>query len=72
MIARLPRLRGEVLPDSRRPLIRPRTRSVVRLLGGKDIEKELAAMAAGDGTDATALRQARRLVQKAREIGEAD
>ncbi|GAB4144341.1 MAG: DNA repair protein RecN [Planctomycetota bacterium] len=47
-----------------------RTRSSVRLLGGKEIERELAAMATGDGEDAEALRQARALVKKARE-GEA-
>lgn len=43
-----------------------RTRSAVRLLEGAEVEKELAAMAMGDGADATALQQARRLVEKAR------
>jgi DNA repair protein RecN (Recombination protein N) len=43
-----------------------RTRSGVRLLRGADVEKELAAMAMGDGADASALQQARRLVEKAR------
>jgi DNA repair protein RecN (Recombination protein N) len=38
-----------------------RTRSLVRLLRGAEVEKELAAMAIGDGTDATALQQAARL-----------
>jgi len=44
-----------------------RTRSSVRLLAGADVEKELAAMAMGDGADAAALQQARRLVEKARQ-----
>jgi DNA repair protein RecN (Recombination protein N) len=44
-----------------------RTRSFVRQLAGKDVAQELAAMATGDGDDAAALRQARRLVEKARE-----
>lgn len=44
-----------------------RTRSQVQLLRGAEIEKELAAMAIGDGADATALQQARRLVAKAKE-----
>ncbi len=44
-----------------------RTRSGVRLLHGAEVEKELAAMAMGDGADAAALQQARRLVQKAKE-----
>ena len=48
-----------------------RTRSQVRLLRGKEVERELAAMATGDDADAAALRQARRLVEKAKEIGEA-
>lgn len=43
-----------------------RTRSTVRLLAADEVEKELAAMAMGDGADATALQQARSLVQKAR------
>lgn len=47
-----------------------RTRSSVRLLKGADVEKELAAMAMGDGTDAAALQQARRLVEKAKGMGE--
>lgn len=47
-----------------------RTRAVVRLLRGKEIEQELAAMASGDDGDAAALRQARRLVARAREMGE--
>jgi DNA repair protein RecN (Recombination protein N) len=44
-----------------------RTRSSVRLLAGADVEKELAAMAMGDGADAAALQQARSLVEKARQ-----
>jgi DNA repair protein RecN (Recombination protein N) len=48
-----------------------RTRSLVRLLGGKEVERELAAMATGDESDAAALLQARRLVEKTKEIGEA-
>ncbi len=44
-----------------------RTRACVRLLKGAEVEKELAAMAMGDGADAAALQQARRLVEKARE-----
>ncbi|HEX6813440.1 MAG TPA: AAA family ATPase [Planctomycetota bacterium] len=47
-----------------------RTRSSVRLLDAGDIEKELAAMAMGDGTDKAALQQARRLVEKARSVGQ--
>ncbi len=47
-----------------------RTRSRVRQLQGGEVEKELAAMAMGDGGDAAALQQARRLVQRARELGE--
>ncbi|MCA8977929.1 MAG: AAA family ATPase [Planctomycetes bacterium] len=47
-----------------------RTRSTVRLLEPKEIEKELAAMATGDESDGASLRQARRLVAKAKEIGE--
>jgi len=47
-----------------------RTRSTVRQLRGAEIEKELAAMAMGDGTDAAALQQARRLVEKAKGMGE--
>lgn len=43
-----------------------RTRSTVRQLGPAEVEKELAAMATGDGADATALQQARRMVEKAR------
>lgn len=43
-----------------------RTRSSVRLLSGKEVERELAAMAMGDGGDAAALQQARALVKKAR------
>jgi DNA repair protein RecN (Recombination protein N) len=43
-----------------------RTRSLVRQLAPAEVEKELAAMAIGDGGDATALQQARRLVEKAR------
>jgi DNA repair protein RecN (Recombination protein N) len=46
-----------------------RTRSAIRLLQPKEVEKELAAMATGDEDDA-ALRQARRLVARARELGE--
>lgn len=48
-----------------------RTRSIVRQLAADEIEKELAAMAMGDGGDAAALQQARRLVAKAKELGEA-
>lgn len=49
-----------------------RTRSFVRLLQGAEVERELAAMATGDGGDDTALRQARRFLAKAREgTGEA-
>ncbi|MEZ6038563.1 MAG: DNA repair protein RecN [Planctomycetota bacterium] len=44
-----------------------RTRSQVRQLQRAEVEKELAAMATGDGGDQTALQQARRLVEKARE-----
>lgn len=44
-----------------------RTRSSVRLLKGAEVETELAAMAMGDGADAAALQQARRLVVKAKE-----
>jgi DNA repair protein RecN (Recombination protein N) len=47
-----------------------RTRSSVRQLRGVEVEKELAAMAMGDGTDASALQQARRLVEKAKGMGE--
>ena len=47
-----------------------RTRSSVRQLRGAEVEKELAAMAMGDGTDASALQQARRLVEKAKGMGE--
>jgi len=47
-----------------------RTRSTVRQLHGAEVEKELAAMAMGDGADAAALQQARRLVEKARGMGE--
>jgi len=43
-----------------------RTRSTVRQLDAGEVEKELAAMATGDGADTTALQQARRLVEKAR------
>ncbi|MFK7740735.1 MAG: DNA repair protein RecN [Planctomycetota bacterium] len=44
-----------------------RTRSAVRRLAVEEVEKELAAMATGDGADAASLTQARRLVEKARE-----
>ena len=44
-----------------------RTRSNVRQLRPDEVEGELAAMATGDGADASALKQARRLVEKARE-----
>lgn len=43
-----------------------RTHSTVRQLRAAEVENELAAMATGDGADATALQQARRLVEKAR------
>jgi DNA repair protein RecN (Recombination protein N) len=46
-----------------------RTLSGVRQLRSDEIERELAAMAMGDGTDAAALQQARRLVAKAKELG---
>ncbi|MBL8729349.1 MAG: AAA family ATPase [Planctomycetes bacterium] len=46
-----------------------RTLSGVRQLRGDEVERELAAMAMGDGTDAAALQQARRLVAKAKELG---
>jgi DNA repair protein RecN (Recombination protein N) len=44
-----------------------RTSSEVRQLPRGEVEKELAAMATGDGADGAALEQARRLVAKARE-----
>ena len=44
-----------------------RTSSDVRQLQREEVEKELAAMATGDGADGAALEQARRLVAKARE-----
>ena len=44
-----------------------RTRSNVRQLRPDEVEGELAAMATGDGADTAALKQARRLVEKARE-----
>jgi len=44
-----------------------RTTSNVRQLPKDEVEKELAAMATGDGSDGAALEQARRLVEKARE-----
>lgn len=44
-----------------------RTTSNVRQLPKSEVEKELAAMATGDGADGAALEQARRLVEKARE-----
>ena len=44
-----------------------RTRSTVRLLERGEVAKELAAMATGDGSDAAALKQARSLVEKARQ-----
>ncbi|MGC6488516.1 MAG: DNA repair protein RecN [Planctomycetota bacterium] len=44
-----------------------RTSSGVRQLPRDEVEKELAAMATGDGDDRAALEQARRLVAKARE-----
>lgn len=47
-----------------------RTHSTVRQLAKPEVEKELAAMATGDGTDTASLRQARRLVEKARESQE--
>lgn len=43
-----------------------RTTSDVRQLPPGEVEKELAAMATGDGDDGAALEQARRLVEKAR------
>ncbi|MBM4061871.1 MAG: hypothetical protein FJ265_12360 [Planctomycetes bacterium] len=47
-----------------------RTRSFVRQLRAGEVEQELAAMAMGDGADRAALQQARRLVEKARAMGE--
>jgi DNA repair ATPase RecN len=44
-----------------------RTRSTVRQLKRSEVAKELAAMATGDGSDASALKQDRSLVAKARE-----
>ncbi|MCK5943769.1 MAG: hypothetical protein KAI24_17425 [Planctomycetes bacterium] len=44
-----------------------RISSNVRQLRQDEVEKELAAMATGDGGDVAALEQARRLVEKARE-----
>jgi DNA repair protein RecN (Recombination protein N) len=44
-----------------------RTCSVVRQLRRNEVERELAAMATGDGSDASALKQARSLVAKARQ-----
>jgi DNA repair protein RecN (Recombination protein N) len=44
-----------------------RTQSQVRQLRPQEVEKELAAMATGDGSDASALKQARHLVEKARQ-----
>jgi DNA repair protein RecN (Recombination protein N) len=44
-----------------------RTCSIVRQLRRNEVEKELAAMATGDGSDASALKQARMLVAKARQ-----
>jgi len=46
-----------------------RTRSSVRQLRPAEVERELAAMAMGDEGDAAALKQARRLVEKAKEFG---
>ncbi|MCU0862467.1 MAG: DNA repair protein RecN [Planctomycetes bacterium] len=43
-----------------------RTRSSVRLLAANEVERELAAMAIGDGADAAALQQAARLVATAK------
>lgn len=43
-----------------------RTLSTVRQLTASEVERELAAMATGDGADAAAVQQARRLVEKAR------
>lgn len=43
-----------------------RTRSTVRQLTRSEVENELAAMATGDGSDSSALSQARSLVDKAR------
>lgn len=43
-----------------------RTASAVTVLEGAAVERELAAMAAGDGIDAAALEQARALVRRAR------
>jgi DNA repair protein RecN (Recombination protein N) len=43
-----------------------RTRSSVRLLPANEVERELAAMAIGDGADAAALQQAARLVATAK------
>jgi DNA repair protein RecN (Recombination protein N) len=46
-----------------------RTRSSVRQLRTAEVEKELAAMTSGDEVDAAALKQARRLVEKAKGLG---
>lgn len=43
-----------------------RTAAFVRQLAGEEVEAELAAMAVGEGADAAAVRQARRLVATAR------
>jgi DNA repair protein RecN (Recombination protein N) len=43
-----------------------RTRSLVRLLQPAEVERELAAMAIGDGADAAAVQQAARLMATAR------
>ena len=44
-----------------------RTLSTIARLDARQIEKELAAMALGDGADAQAIQEARRLVERARE-----
>lgn len=45
-----------------------RTRSQVHRLVGREIEKELAAMAIGDGADPAALEEAKRLVERVRDV----
>lgn len=43
-----------------------RTTCTVARLGAKEIERELAAMSSGEGADQNAIREARRMVQKAK------
>ncbi|MCA8941203.1 MAG: DNA repair protein RecN, partial [Planctomycetes bacterium] len=46
------------------------TRTTIRALDARESEAELAAMAVGEGADGTALAEARRLVERAREAGQ--